>query len=249
MPTQTNNISTVLNTVQATHADVTVVAKTYVTQITFTGNSTIVNPVWLDPVVPYTYTAYSAGVAQVSTETLSGSVAGQPYTLIIYKYPGLTTPNTVVSPQYDTETYVAASDSDTDLAAAFVVEINKNNQSFVMATSSSGVITLTAINSTASFTVIEQSNTIGAFTTTTANVPAFGAVNSNGSGLVGLPNVYISGLVAGNTYDVYTLTFYSPTGFGAFNEGVALIETNYYICALSTSANVAALTTYMNASF
>lgn len=249
MPTQTNNISTVLNTVQASHADVTVVAKTYVTQITFTGNSTIVNPVWLDPNVPYTYTGYTAGTAQVSTETLSGSVANQPYTLIIYKYPGTNTPNTIVAPQYATETYVQASDSDTDLATAFTSDINANPQSYVTATSSAGVITLTAKDATASFVVIEQSNTIGTFATTTANVMPFGAVNSNGSGLVGLPGVYISGLVTGNTYDVYTLTFYTPTGFGAFNEGVALIETNYYICALSTSANVAALTTYMNASF
>lgn len=88
---------------------------------------------------------------QVTNLAITGTIPEQPYVLTITKPDGLNVPTTISTAEINPEDYVCSALTDDALAVAFENAVNLNSQSFVTATVSGNILTLTAINNSASF--------------------------------------------------------------------------------------------------
>jgi hypothetical protein len=241
----------VLNTVAATAGDVSL-AKGI---IAFAGLGTAIPLKDLESgtgITPYRVRAYSAGVAQVSTITigLSAITTGKVYTFQIFK-------NALFKPSLENnennmyegvETYAVQAvtgDTNATIATKFqtlIASAFAKGASYVNATVATATITLTAKDAYATFQVVASYDTslISAFATTTANTPPSGSYEEVVR--------YNKSAVSGNTYTAYEFTMWKwYDGQELNHSGGTKRLGRILVFANSASANLAALTTQVNA--
>jgi|GEM_PF-3957813 hypothetical protein len=233
--------SVVLNTIQASHADFVLSEGT----ITINGLAT---PIPIKNIIKggYQEIAYAAGTPKVVTLTVTGTPATNTlYKIRLKAYSAQGNQLSSAQQKYvlskDYAYYTGASDTATTVGAGLAALISNDLEGFATATSSSGVMTITAADATADLivTVVDPSQaSVLVVTTGTAYVAP--------AGTFAIVNAINPTAVSGNTYQTYVFILKAEIpGKGLNSPGNEYIVGEVILFANSADSNFSALDTYI----